>query len=214
MDLTATLTFDAACDRLRAVLEEPLPGPEAQYRLAPGIRTPPSLRELQETGCRQAGVLCLLFPLHDRPAVVLTVRPDHMAKHPGQISFPGGRQEPGETHLETALREAREEVNLDTGAVEVLGPLTPLYIPPSHFCVYPYVAVVAEEPDLLPHDAEVAEILHIPLPDLFHADALQTAPWKIQGQTVQVPYYDVPPHRVWGATAMMLSELQILLGLG
>jgi 8-oxo-dGTP pyrophosphatase MutT (NUDIX family) len=171
--------------------------------------TPAMLSVEGKTACREAGVLALVVPLEGerRPGVVLTKRRDELPDHPGQIAFPGGRREPGEAFVETALREAREEVDLAPEAVDVLGPLTPLYIPPSNFCVHPYVGVACPAPDLRPTDAEVEALLPVPLDVLLDPATRMQAPWTLRGREVTVPYFDVGGHKVWGATAMMLAEL-------
>jgi 8-oxo-dGTP pyrophosphatase MutT (NUDIX family) len=158
--------------------------------------------------CREASVLVLLHPQPDgTPAVPLTVRRDHLPDHPGQISFPGGQREGDETLDATALREAEEEVALNPTAVSLLGTLTPLYIPPSNFCVHPHVGIVRQTPSLTPTDREVEQVLHVPLNHLLDPETRVVEPWPLHGTEVEVPYYQVEDHTVWGATAMMLAEL-------
>ncbi len=203
-------SFDERIDRLRARLAGELPGTAAQFTMAPRYRQDARLADVRDKRCREAGVLALLFPLADEPAVLLTVRRDDLNNHAGQISFPGGRREPGEDLRATALREAHEEVGLAPEAVEILGALTPLYIPPSNFCVYPFVGVTTRAPDLRPHDAEVAEVLAVPLARLTAPGIRRREPWTLRGRTIEVPFFDLDGHKVWGATAMMLAELLAL----
>ena len=157
--------------------------------------------------CREAGVLALLLPGDDGPVVVLTVRHDELPDHGGQISFPGGQREAPETLSETALREAHEEIGLSPTTVRLLGGLTPLYIPPSNFCVSPFVGAAAHDLPLRPTDREVDHILRVPLDRLLAPETRVVEPWTLHGQEVEVPYYDVNGHTVWGATAMMIAEL-------
>ena len=157
--------------------------------------------------CREAGVLALLLPGDDGPVLVLTVRHDELPDHGGQISFPGGQREGEETLAETALREAHEEIGLSPSTVRLVGPLTPLYIPPSNFCVHPFVGAAAHDLPLRPTDREVDTILRAPLDRLLVPETRVVEPWTLQGQEVEVPYYDVDGHTVWGATAMMIAEL-------
>lgn len=162
---------------------------------------------IEDKDCREAGVLALFYPQDDTPMLVLTVRREDLPDHPGQVSFPGGQREGDETLPETALREAQEEVALDPSPVRLLGSLTPLYIPPSDFCVHPFVGVLDHVPSLRPTDYEVGEILHVPLPRLLDPETLVEETWTLHDQAVQVPYYDIDGPPLWGATAMMLAEL-------
>uniref|UniRef100_UPI000B3399DD NUDIX hydrolase n=1 Tax=Rhodothermus marinus TaxID=29549 RepID=UPI000B3399DD len=108
-------------------------------------------------------MLALLFPEQERPHLLLVERPSHLKEHGGQIGFPGGRREPGETLQETALREAHEELGLPPERIELLGALTPLYIPVSNFCVHPFVGAIAPLPELRPCPEEVQAVLRVPL---------------------------------------------------
>lgn len=204
------ISFATFIDRLRERLTGPLPGASAQLTMAPATRTTPSATAVDGKNCREAGVLALFFPQDDVPTLVLTVRRDHLTDHAGQIAFPGGRREAGETLRQTALREAHEEVDLPPDRVDVLGALTPLYIPPSNFCVHPFVSAVLYAPDLRPTDAEVGAILRVPLLHLLAPSTVTYETWTLHGRRVEVPFFDVDGHKVWGATAMMLAELLAL----
>lgn len=206
--------FAAYVARLRERLAQPLPGPRAQLTMAPAHRQDVSLATVDGKACREAGVLALLFPEADVPTLVLTVRHGHLRAHAGQVAFPGGRREPGESLRETALREAQEEVGLAPERVDVLGMLTPLYVPPSGFCVYPFVGAMAEPPELRPTDAEVERVLRVPLRHLLDPATRRRAPWTLRGKEVDVPFFAVGGHQVWGATAMMLAELLALIEAG
>jgi len=154
---------------------------------------------------RQAAVLVLV---EDAPnaKVVLTERRHDLASHPGQISFPGGRQEAEETLMTTALREAEEEISLQRSDVQVVGELTPLYVPPSNYLVHPFVAISSQALDLTPADGEVKSIIRAPLLHLLDPANRRVEVWKRRGDDVQIPLYDVFGHKVWGATAMILAE--------
>lgn len=200
------LSLSALVPELVQRLEEPLPGHEAHLQMAP--RYPARRDDLSVDGreCREAGALVLLH-LHDgQPSVVLTVRRDHLPDHGGQISFPGGQREADETLSGTALREAEEEIGLSPPSVDVLGALTPLYIPPSNFCVHPFVGHPPSATSLRPTDAEVERILQVPLAHLLDPSTRMTETRRLNDTDVDVPYYDVAGYTVWGATAMMLAE--------
>jgi 8-oxo-dGTP pyrophosphatase MutT (NUDIX family) len=174
--------------------------------MAPDLSPRQNALSVDGRDCREAGVLALLHPQEDEWVLVLTVRREELPDHGGQISFPGGQREGDETLQETALREAHEEVSLDPSSVVVLGPLTPLYIPPSNFCVHPFLGMVEHAPALTPTDREVGQVLRASLPVLLDPATRIVEPWTLHGQTVDVPYFDVNGHTVWGATAMMLAE--------
>lgn len=160
---------------------------------------------------RQAGVLVLLFPAeHGHLHLMLTRRTAHLRGHSGQISFPGGRRDPSDaTFTETALRETCEELGLCAAdQIEILGALTKFYIPPSNFEVQPVVAWLPGLPELRPNADEVAEVFSMPLADLLRPEIKHVEDWTFDGQTRRIAFYMVQGHKVWGATAAMLSELE------
>ncbi len=160
---------------------------------------------------RQAGVLALIAPdLADGLQVALTRRTERLNGHSGQMSFPGGRRDPDDPDFwHTALRETREELGIDTDGIQQLGALTPLYIPPSHYDVYPWVGFLPALPALAPNPHEVAEVYLAPLAALLADDCKCTAQLTLpNGQTRAVPAYRLCGQEVWGATAIMLSELE------
>jgi len=201
----AISSFDALLDRLAARLTAPLPGHSAHTRMAPQSPRRDAL-SVADRSCREAGILVLLLPPADAPRVVLTVRRDDLPDHGGQISFPGGQREGRETLPQTALRESDEEIGLSPASVRLLGALTPLYIPPSNFCVHPFLGAARADASLRPSDREVERVLRVPLRTLLDPDTRVVEPWTLHGRSVDVPYYDVGDHAVWGATAMMLAE--------
>lgn len=177
----------------------------AQSRMRPVPRS--MNREPQKAGNpREGAVLLLLFQLQDRIHFVLTRRRDDLTAHAGQISLPGGRREEGESLEEAALREAHEEIGIDPQTVTILGRLAPLYISPSDFEVYPFVGWSGKRPAYVPQLSEVAEIIEAPLARLLDEDARRQEVWEQNGFSMHVPYFQIGPHKVWGATAMMLSE--------
>ncbi|MCS7282029.1 MAG: CoA pyrophosphatase [Anaerolineae bacterium] len=191
-------------------MQRPRPGLAAQVTMAPSSRPfhPPE----SSPPPRQAGVLLLLYPLRGELHLVLTVRPSNLNYHAGQVSLPGGGWEEGDRSLkETALREAQEELGIPLQNAEVLGPLTPLYVPPSHNLVHPFVAYLPYHPVFQPDPAEVAELLEVPLSTLMDPRIRQIERWERDGMEVVVPYYAVGPYKVWGATAIILAEFLFLL---
>ena len=185
--------------RLRSACRAPLPGADAHR--VPDHATP-------------AAALVLLYPLDDAPHVLLTVRAGRLGKHAGQVSFPGGLIDAGESVRDAALREAFEEVGLDPAAVCVAGALSPLYITVSNFAIHPVAGVAESTPRLRPSAAEVARLLPAPLAALADPANLRRGTRWRGDLPCDVPYFEVRNERVWGATAMVLAELLAMLGLG
>lgn len=172
--------------------------------LGRGRQRPPAMTGEPRVG----GVLLLLYCRNAKLHLVLTRRRADLNSHAGQISFPGGRREGNETLQETALRETEEEVGVSPTAVSILGKLANIYIPPSDYEVHPFVGWhgSGNRPRFFPNDAEVAEIIEVPLRHLLNPATRKEEPWEFRGSQVTVPFYDVAGHKVWGATAIMLSE--------
>ena len=183
-------------------------GRSAQLKMAPILRQ--NLRPSNSPGQPRVGsVLILLYCLSDEVHLVLTRRRDDMRSHAGQISFPGGKQEPEESLITTALRETEEEIGITPGQLTIVGDLTPLYIMPSDFEVHPFVAWHhdGQRPTFHPAPHEVAEIIEAPLTKLLNPSTRREEMWDLRGHNLLVPFFAIGPHKVWGATAMMMSEL-------
>lgn len=200
-------------DQLGNALNSSLPGYQAHQEVMSYARD--NAREVRDTRSdfREGGVLVLLYPEQDRWQMVLIERPKYEGVHSGQIAFPGGAREDEDRTLEqTALREANEEVGLDTTKVELLGALTEVYIPPSNFVVRPYVGFMNEVPSLLKDDHEVEQILHVAIDDFLHEEAIQQEKIRLStGANLEVGAFKHQHHVIWGATAMMIAEFRRLL---
>lgn len=195
---------------IRRAMQRPRPGLAAQATMAPSSRPFHPPEGLPPP--RQAGVLLLLYPFQDELHLVLTLRPSNLNHHPGQVSLPGGGREEGDRSLEeTALREAEEELGISLRDAEVLGPLTPLYVPPSHNLVHPFVAYIPYRPLFQPDPVEVAEVVEVPLSTLLDPGIRRMERWERDGLEMVIPYYAVGPHKVWGATAIILAEFLAML---
>lgn len=179
----------------------------AQRQMAPRPRI--MQRSNGRTGLpRQASVLVLLFPSPAELAFALELRAANLRDvHSGQIGLPGGAREGDETPLDTALREVREEMGI-SAPVEILGGLKKLYIPPSDFDVHPFVGYIAPQPAWQPDASEVVQVIDCPLAWLLDDARKRGEEWDVRGVTMFVPWYDLCGHKVWGATAIILSELE------
>jgi 8-oxo-dGTP pyrophosphatase MutT (NUDIX family) len=160
--------------------------------------TPPNL----------AAVLLLLFPYENELAFVLTQRNEYPGVHSGQISFPGGKREDSETFQETALRETREELGIDVSNIEILGELTPIYIPPSNFEVHPFVGYMPHKPNWQPDSNEVQRVIEMPLSVLLDVTIKRVEEWILRNMPVPIRFYHFNEAKIWGATAVMLSEFE------
>ena len=195
---------------LESRLQRPLPGKVAQLKMSSLDRVKELRRMSPADNAIQSSVLILLYPREGSISLVLMLRPVYPGVHSGQISLPGGKYEETDDSLVfTALREAREEIGIDPGQVQVIGQLTEMYIPPSNYIVTPVVGYQSTKPAFTSDPKEVAEVLEIRLDDLLDARNRQMKKAKLSlGFSLKVPSYFINGHVIWGATAMILSELR------
>nr|WP_321236840.1 CoA pyrophosphatase [uncultured Psychroserpens sp.] len=192
-----------------------LPGEDSQFKMSPPFR-----KELVEENrekmihAKKAGVMALFYPdRNDVTHLILILRKTYKGVHSAQVGFPGGKYEDDDPHLEyTALRETEEEVGVSADTVEVLKSMTPLYIPPSNFTVAPFIGITHQTPQFIKQDDEVEDLIEVKLSDFIDdtntTDVAVMTSYKVE---IEVPAFMLNGHVVWGATAMMLSELKDLL---
>jgi 8-oxo-dGTP pyrophosphatase MutT (NUDIX family) len=156
---------------------------------------------------RPAAVLVALADGPHGAEVLLTKRSARLRNHRGEISFPGGRIDPGETPLQAAIREAWEEVQLPTDLVDVTAQLEPLSTVVSKSYIVPLVAHLTHQPELVPHDAEVDRILWVPLAELARPDTFREEWWGTPPLVRPMYFFELDDETVWGATGRMLFEL-------
>jgi 8-oxo-dGTP pyrophosphatase MutT (NUDIX family) len=202
------MTFREKVMILEKELGKPLPGKDAQYRMAPEFRGKP----FSEAKSRDAAVMICLFPGEDDLELVFIKRPDYEGPHGGQVSFPGGVYENTDTDLrDTAIRETREEIGIECPRSAVIGALTPLMIPVSGMKVHPYVAYLEKKPQFRTDAREVDFLIIAGLAELFEPSCIVKEKWKLHGTEMIVPFYRVKGNVIWGATAMMLSEFLVII---
>lgn len=190
-----------------------LPGMNAQLSMAP-ITRQEELSRMQTSGQpRQSAVLVLFYPQNDKTKLIFMKRAVDDTVHSGQVSFPGGRVEDEDRDfVDTALREAKEEVNVVPDEVTVIGSLSKLHIPPSNFDVFPIIGYTAYRPDFKGNH-EVDKLLEVDLKELIDPNTKTTKTIHHRfGKLVDVPCYFIEGEIIWGATAMMLGELLAIVG--
>ncbi|MDX5339302.1 MAG: CoA pyrophosphatase [Cyclobacteriaceae bacterium] len=207
------MDFDRLIAILDKKLQEPLPGREAHLLMAPQPvdqrRFDPKLPEHH----RKSGVLLLFYPESKDAFFPLIKRPDYPGVHGGQISLPGGKMEPEDFNvIQTALREAEEEIGVDRDQIHILGQMTDLYIPTSNFLVSPVVGYLNTIPTLTPEEKEVQRIISAQVSQVLDLEIRKRKSLKIRPSlNLDAPYFEIDGEMVWGATAMILSELSWLL---
>lgn len=162
----------------------------------------------KEGDARQAGVLLLLYPIEDALHMVLIRRNSYEGVHSDQVGLPGGRLEQNESYIAAALRETNEELGINPSDVQIIGQLTPIYIPPSDFYVQPTVGYISHHPVWQPDPREVAEVIEVSVQTLLDEALKRSDSISVQGFQIKAPYYDLLGHKCWGATAMMLAEFE------
>jgi 8-oxo-dGTP pyrophosphatase MutT (NUDIX family) len=195
---------------LAAAIAQGLPGRKCQTPFAPqlsfGRHFGPPARE-----AREAAVLILLYPRGGEWHVPTILRPPHMKAHADQVALPGGMVEAGESSQQSALREYEEELGASRTGIRILGELSPIFVYVSNVLVRPHLAICFEPPVWQPNPAEVAEIIEVPLRELYNPAARGTTTIERRGLNFTAPHFQIGQRRIWGATCMMLAELAALI---
>lgn len=200
--------FQKIVEDLKLGINSGLPGQDAQYKMVPPGRGRSNLEGVRKMNPKRAAVLCLIYPKENTPHIVLMRRNSYPGVHSNQISFPGGKVEDiDKTLQDTAVRESQEELGILPESVTLIGELTQVYIPPSNFLVNPFVGYSEKQPKFIPDAKEVNEVVEVPFYAILDKSNHQNVSLDIRGASVDVPAYMLSGHIVWGATAMMLSEL-------
>ena len=204
------ITINKIAEQIKERLKKSLPGNEAHLTTRIKTKSEVTFPNTQETA-RPAAVLILLFPFEDEIQFFLTKRTEDVEHHKGQISLPGGIRENDESLNETALRETKEEVGIDSTKIIISGSLTPFFIPVTGYIVHPFIGCCKEKHSTKIHDVEVNQLFSVSITELMDEKILQTEQWNIRGYDAIVPYYNFGKCKVWGATAAILSEFKSIL---
>jgi 8-oxo-dGTP pyrophosphatase MutT (NUDIX family) len=201
--------------RLKNEMVKGLPGTDVQWQMASSDRFVKKFSRFPGKDARIAAVLILLYPNKGSIHTVFMQRPDYNGVHGGQISFPGGKKEPEDKDvIRTALREANEETGVDPAKVNVIGTLTPLFIPVSNMIVTPVIGWINEKPVFNHKPEEVLFLIDADLRILLDPSLIKIKPFEIRGEMLEVKYFDYEANTIWGATAMILNELMVIIRRG
>ena len=196
---------------IRQKLNEPLPGHSSHLKMAPATRVI-EIANLNGNfdNARKSAVMILLYEENKSIKVIFIRRSFYVGIHAGQIAFPGGRYEESDGHVQTtALREIEEEIGISADKIEILGRLSDIYVPPSNFLISVFVGYLKEQPQYKADEREVAEIIEIDMNEFFHEDVIQKKDFLIPStnNSVNAPCYKVGEIDLWGASAMVMTEL-------
>ena len=204
--------FEALIPKIK---KSSLPGIDSQFKLAPEIRKKLGREiNIEERSPNKAAVLSLLFPdVNNEMQMVFMLRKTYKGVHSNQIGFPGGKVEVEDVNLEaTALRETYEEIGVSSIEVAVLRELTNVYIPPSNFLVTPFLGVLKKRPAYILEEKEVERLIEIPLKSILSDEYVASKKITTSyAKELEVPVFKFEDEIVWGATAMMLSEIKDLI---
>jgi len=207
------MNFEKVTNFLERRLIEKLPGQDAHELMKPRMADGTSFSLKHPQKPREGGVLILFFEKDGEVKFPLIQRPTYEGIHSGQIALPGGKAEEYDGGLKsTALREAQEEIGVDADKVEIIGTLSKFFVIASNYCVLPVIGKVTEVPEFIPDEREVDGIICPPVSKLVDPSFAKEKQMLVRGGVDMIcPYYDLEDKMVWGATAMMLSELAVIL---
>jgi 8-oxo-dGTP pyrophosphatase MutT (NUDIX family) len=207
--------FEFFKENITKITNIPLPGLQEQLRMAPPGRSK-MIQQYQQRmqSSKKAAVLALLYPDREQQMqLVFILRQKYSGVHSQQVSFPGGKNDTTDPDLlYTALRETHEEIGVSSNTIDVLRPLSHLFIPPSNFYVHPFLGVSKQTLDFTKEEKEVSEIIEVPLKEILSDDSEGVFEVNTSlDQTMEVPAFYLKKHIVWGATAMILAEIKALI---
>lgn len=205
--------FEIFCNAFEASFRKQIPGKKGQAALKPYLKISRNLPSPKGINPKKAAVMALLIEKQNQPHIVLIERSSYDGVHSKQIAFPGGKIELNDiTYLDTALRETKEEIGIDKAVINVIGSLTEVYVLASNFLVFPFVGYINQPISYTKDSNEVNEILEVPVSDFLNPELIKEKQIKSAiGLNLMAPFYDIQNKTIWGATAMMLSEISFIV---
>jgi 8-oxo-dGTP pyrophosphatase MutT (NUDIX family) len=209
------MNFDEFLVSLPKIKNIPLPAEASQFKMSPPFRRELISRYKEAMkDAKRAGVLAMFYPNATNVThLALILRKTYKGVHSAQIGFPGGKYEDEDKTLKhTALRETYEEIGVPMHQIKIVKQMTEVYIPPSNFYVQPFIAITQETPNFIKQDDEVEDIVEVSLTHFLNENSVGNKFVSTsEAARVEVPAYELNGHIVWGATAMMLSEIKDVL---
>lgn len=207
------MDFDYFLTHISKLKELPLGGLDSQFKMAPEMRKKFSFKDIEDQKPKESAVLALFYPDNNQTTnILLMLRASYNGVHSAQISFPGGKKDDHDNDLEfTALRETEEEIGISRTEISIVRKLTKTYIPPSNFWVTPFIGILDKTPTFTTNN-EVEKLIEVPINELLDDDRLISKNLTTSYmKNIDVPCFKLNNYTVWGATAMMLSEIKDLL---
>ena len=193
---------------LKEQLKSELPGEKAHKIMAPNTRFTGSVMPDKEIA-KASAVLILIYPKNGSLHIPFILRPEYDGAHSGQVSLPGGKAEPNDPDISyTALRETYEEIGIDISRMNLLGRLSEIYIPNSNFVVHPFIGYLSQTPTFTPDPFEVQSVIEADLYDLLQPETVSVFEKEKNGHHIIAPYFNIENNKIWGATAMIISEFK------
>ncbi len=201
------IDIDTLIEKLKNNYRGNLPGEKAQSIMLAKPRIDIVFPNSEEHAIPSA-VLILLYPNKNDINFILTERTNEVQHHKGQISLPGGSWEKGEHLYETALRETEEEIGIPAENIKIIYELTPLFVNVTGYMIHPFIGYINQKPNITPHPNEVHNVFTATISELLDPDNKLTELWTIRETPVDVPFFMFDKYKIWGATAMILSEFK------
>lgn len=202
-------------DELKQKFQLPLPGLASHLKMAPKHRVQDLVNNNDDAGnAKKSAVMILFFHEADKLKMIVIRRSSYVGVHSGQIAFPGGRFEVEDIDVQTtALREIEEEIGISRDDIEIVGRLSDIYVPPSNFMISVFAGYLKEKPSYKMQEREVDEVIEIPVCEFFNPEVIKQKDFYVNSikAASSAPYFDVSNAEIWGASAMVISELVDIL---